>query len=561
MPTSHVDRWYPWIAFLVFAVVGAIILWPVPLHPQTLVFAQSGDPFGVLYSLFQSRAAWPALVFPAQPFLVITTTLASRMVGEVAAYNLIIYSGYVLTGFSGYLLGKQLTKNQLAGFFMGLVLTLSPFHVSRSLQHLGLANLQWILFFAWSLLQFDEQPTLVRAALVSLFFIITTLDSNLYGLFALGLLVIGITTKLLWWLCNRKRTMPAKQTILGILLGAIFAILVITPTLSPIFAPATPATTSSSVPIRTISELTAYSAQWFSYVLPSPNNPVFGTITANLYTKSLAASGSNLTELSLYVGWVTIILAAIGIIVTAFNRSMPRTRWLAGTLSLFALLNLWSSFAPTMRIGSIILPTPSQWLYPHLPFLRVYSRFGFAVLIGVSGLAAIGLAQVVRQVKTPRQRAALFLTILILSTAELLALPSDHTIAVDASHLPAAYQALPANQPVYLAEYPLLPGDEPAGYDYLLWDRIHRARLLYSELADSTHDADRRALADPTQFIVVTALKNRGINYLIVHPALYTGTLARKHPFEVSGVAPTLSDPRLVLMRQFSDGTELYHLQ
>ncbi|MBU0633739.1 MAG: hypothetical protein KKB82_09210, partial [Candidatus Omnitrophica bacterium] len=75
----------------------------------------------------------------------------SILTGEVVAYNLQIMSGFFLSGIAMYMLVAYFTKNRPASFFAGVVLMLCPYHFARSWDHLGLSNMEWMIFYMLAL--------------------------------------------------------------------------------------------------------------------------------------------------------------------------------------------------------------------------------------------------------------------------------------------------------------------------------------------------------------------------------------------------------------------------
>ncbi len=103
------------------------------------------------------------------PFITTTTTLypiwnwfnkhLALIVGEVAAYNLQIISGFFLAAVAMYCLVYYFTKNKLASFFSGVIFSLCPYHFARSWAHLGLTQIHWMVFYILSLFVLIERRT------------------------------------------------------------------------------------------------------------------------------------------------------------------------------------------------------------------------------------------------------------------------------------------------------------------------------------------------------------------------------------------------------------------
>lgn len=550
-------RWSVVWIILAYLGIAALATWPLIFHLSTELFSTPGDPYGAVWNLHEIARTGVPLSFPASPLLLIPSAILTRLFGDVTAYNLLILTGYVLTGIAGYGLGFRLTNQRRAAFLTGLILTLSPYHVSRSLQHLGLANIHWLIFFVSSLIDLDRSPTTQRGMVAGIWFALVILDTYLYGLFAL----VAAVTYLIWliarWSSQRlildsarsgSLWRPVRSVGLALVVGGLISL----PSLWPVIAGTTEI---PGLVARQVSELTTYSAQWFAYLTPLPNNPLVGLFTGSWYDASLAVSGSNLTELSLYLGLSVLGLAGIGIRSLVRRRSSPYLLFFLG----LGGVGIVFSFAPTIPLLGFDLPTPSRWIYSLLPFLRVYSRFGLLTLIATAALASIGVAYVLSRLATRSERSLATGALALLIVVDLWSLPTNHLRAADRGALPTAYQQLDGGSTVYLAEYPLWGDDEPAGYEYLLWQRLHGARLLYQDLGSTARETARRALLNPADPAVIDKLAALGITHVMIHRQLYTEEQVRRHPTEFgSATPPIVTDPRLTLVGHFADGTDLY---
>src|SRR5439155_26948553 len=69
--------------------------------------------------------------------------LATRLFGAVAAHNLVLYSGYVLSGASMYLLVRYLGCVRLVAVWAGLVYIVFPWHLART-PHASLVHLEFL---------------------------------------------------------------------------------------------------------------------------------------------------------------------------------------------------------------------------------------------------------------------------------------------------------------------------------------------------------------------------------------------------------------------------------
>lgn len=557
------------IASLTYALIGIVITFPLILDFGGSIVATAGDPFGALYSLWLSVREPIVSAFPHAPVLVWTGALLTKFFGEVVAYNLMVLSGFVLGGAATFALVYRLTRSVSGSFIAGLILMLSPYHVAQALQHVGLANLHWIILFLLALLWFDEKPSAGRGVIFAISFAVTMLDSYLYGIFAMLIVALFATWRFGLWLAHSQRKPWHRHQWASLALSLALGFALIIPALYPVFGSLTAAETKSVELVRSGSssaELAAFSARGFAYVTPPPDNILFGSQTRPLYEEA-AQRGTNVTELSLYLGFSTIILALVGIV--GLKRTPiihPRARRWASFWILLAVVALYFSFAPTMNLLGLEVSAPGGLLFEFIPLLRVYSRFGLLVLIPTTILAGFGVAWIAARIRSTKARWATIAMIAMVIVSDLLALPSDRVVAVDAQHAPAVYQWLASSEAGSvgsIVEYPLVPPAEPDGYSYQLWARIqphHSINLDYAQTGDSE---ERAQLADLNREDTLGRLRAKGVTHVLIHTEKYTPQMAIKYPLEYHGGAPVYlspSEPGVFIEGTFGT-TNVYRIQ
>jgi hypothetical protein len=101
-----------------------------------------------------------------------------------------------------------------------------------------------------------------------------------------------------------------------------------------------------------------------------------------------------------------------------------------------------------------------------------------------------------------------------------------------------------------VADYPLLPADDPVGQRYLGYQRAHRCALVYGAPVNSDWENERQQLLDPTRSETLDALIARGVRYITIHNQMYDDPAqVKKYPVEYShGMAPKINDSRLSLI-------------
>jgi hypothetical protein len=158
-------------------------------------------------------------------------------------------------------------------------------------------------------------------------------------------------------------------------------------------------------------ETIANSASLASYLVPPQN-----TISGRWWTENISQQpGAIWGEQSLFAGWSTLALALVGMVGLLRGRDLPRRAWVFPALSVAGfLLSLGPS--PSLLGGSNY--APFGWLsdLPGFEGLRAPARFAIVMMLGVSGMAAIGGMVVGRTVTAGRR--VLVLAVVPLMLAE-----------------------------------------------------------------------------------------------------------------------------------------------
>jgi hypothetical protein len=295
-------------------------------------------------------------------------------------------------------------------------------------------------------------------------------------------------------------------------------------------------------------DLLPYGSRPWEYVLPAYTNPHFGTaawLTAHLHD-------SNFSESSLYVGWVTILLAG-GWLIWALTarRGLGREQKFVG-IGFTVLVAAALLFSLPSPIPHTSLPTPSLLVWEVASQFRVPTRFQALVMAALVPLAALGLAGICRRALLESHTRGAVVAVCaffgFLSWYEL-SVTSPGLTAVNVP--PAEYRALRAAPPGIVAEYPLVTLDEARNSDYVFWQRFDRRRLLNGGALGSFPDAVRDALVDPAAPGTAGALSELGVSTILLHPDVYTALgLAKQAPRQLgSGYQ---------LLGRYPDGTSTW---
>lgn len=604
-------HWYiDTLIFSFFILLSLIVTYPLIFRMKNLLYGYSGDPHGLVWWFWWWKYAmlnhipWRSISLLAAPFGLDLTgifnplaihypaLLLTTMTDEIFAYNFMILLTFPLSALMVYYLVHRFTENKLASMFSGILYAFSPYHFSHAYCHLGLAHIQWLPFYLLTLFRLDEKRTYGNALLCALAFSLNFHAESYYGYFALILTITFVLFKMgygwreRWQGLRNKRlsgypvTRLSGEQKLGsrikdpasrmhsfmVILAAISVALALVlptfyPTLKAVHTAPKAESTVFAPYIRSLQEFFGLSARPLGYLLPSQDNPIFGR-----YTKDFVKTpfyGGHITEHTLYLGWVGIILSIVA--VRGWRRknkeqvrkweSEPRKvasqqrgkqasggqraeaiklssyqaiKYSASSIQdqgsriqkgvsffLFAgIVALIFSYSPYTEIGNFRIFFPSYFMYKVLPMFRVYARFGILVMLSISVLAGIGLAHILEKITSPGKRGFFFILILLLVFVEFA--PTLPTAAIETSP-PPVYQWLAQEEGDFIiAEYPV-----ETDYYYMFYQRIHQKRLVNGALPGTPAYEVRNKISDILNPRTPGILKFLGVRYVILHPDRY----------------------------------------
>ncbi len=291
------------IVFCAAAVLTLVMAAPVILHPTTRLFGNEivgrhHDPFTVM-------AQWQSSLNPRVQMQVATDwpgMALTRIVGPVAAFNMVILASFPLAALAAWLFTSYLTSSRTAATFAALAFAFSTFHVAHAAYHPHVAQVGWMPLYLLALWMAIDRFTVFRgvmligsAALVGL--------SNFYGALIAAVLtpVVVIARALVGPRGEELARTVVTLTMLA-LAGAAFVYLlapgILTGRLDPSWA-------------FPYADLKLYGARWWAYGMPGVEHPTMGTWARSFFT----AHGVHeaLLEQQLAPGWPILLLALIAL--------------------------------------------------------------------------------------------------------------------------------------------------------------------------------------------------------------------------------------------------------
>jgi O-antigen/teichoic acid export membrane protein len=429
--------------------------------------------------------------------------LATQVVGSVAALNLVVLSGLVLSGAVMYLLARYLGCAPLVAAWAALTYIIFPWHLARA-EHASLMHIEVLAVLLLALVAASRRPTWSRFGLVGAATLACWLTSGYYGAEAVitaAAFAVGAAITMSW--------QRAARVAVGSVAAAFAATAVI-----GVVAAATGTGTGAGIG-RVVGDLSIYGLRPVELVVPPADSLVFGDQLAGFWESR--THGSNPTEITNYLGLLTFALALAWVALALRRRKSISDAHLWATGGLVAVVVagvLFAAPSPILLFGHEVW-TPSRLLYEAVPAFRVPSRWDPLIMTALIPLAALGLQAawrpLSRRTSRPALAAVLALGAMVLSFVELAIPPAENRFRT--MPLPPEYAAVERTPPGILAEYPL-------GYSdiYRLWQLEHRRPLLNSNQADTPADYARLVLLDPSEPGTAQALSLLGVTTISVHP-------------------------------------------
>jgi len=456
--------------------------------------------------------------------------LATKIVGEVAAYNLVVLSGYVLSGGVMYAVARYLGCNRLVSAWAGFVFIVFPWHLARA-EHASLVHIEVLALLILTLVAAAREPSWPRFALVGAATLACWLTSGYYGAEALitsAAFGIGAALAL-----DRRRGL---RLALGLSAGALLATAVLS------LGSFTSGVNRGAGLHRQATDLTSLGLRPQDALVPADGNLVVGDALRSWRASHL--HGTNVTEGSDYLGWLTIALAVLWLVV-AWRRRDSLRPVTAGLITAAVVGLLFAAPSPVTIFGRDVW-MPSRLLWEVVPAFRVPARWTPLVMAALIPLAALGL-----QVLSSRFARSTLAAVTLVGAAaaisffELAIAPADNRFRT--KPVPAEYLTVESAPPGILAEYPLGSSDV-----FRFWQREHGRRIVNGAPAATSADEARLVLLDPAATGTAPALKLLGVSAIVVH----------KHAVADVEVAPRTPTPHdgYRLLARYDNGDSVWEV-
>jgi len=488
---------------LLFAGLTAVMTYPQVRYLATGVSPDIGDPL-----LSTWRLSWvahqvtrdPLHLFDANIFhptrftlafsdamLVPALTVAPLVwagVPPLVAYNLLLLSGFALSGIGMFVLVRSLTGQVGAALVAGFIFAFLPFRFMHY-AHLELQMAQWMPLCAWAFHRTLQTRRLRDGVLTGLFFALQTLSSLYYGIFFGTFLVPLAGVLFLTAGIDRLR-----GAIRPLLIGAAVVGVLVIPIALPYIA------ARQSVGERPLWEIEFYSATPQNYLAAHGRNDAFGRVTRGLGQQ----------ERELFQGFFVPLIALVGLWPPL---SAARIGYLLAAILVFEV---------SLGFNGFSYPFLHAYVLPYRG-LRVPARMAMLVGFSLSILAGYGVARMTAD----RTK----LTRLVITLVAGLLVFAEYRSTLELRHVwsspPPVYQRLRDEPPSVLMELPLKSPDIYLEPVYMYFSIFHWHKLVngYSGFSPPSYVRLLRLAAKFPERESVAELRGRDVDFIIVHGALF----------------------------------------
>lgn len=556
-------------AFIIYPVVLFIILTSLLTFPLILKINSSipgsdttDEPYAALWNFWWLEYSWqnslpehkPLIAMPwgidnyksGQPLWNSFNKWFSVLTNNIFTYNLEALFGFFLSALFMYYLALYVTENAAASFLSAIIYAFCPYHFARAWQHLGLSMTQWMPLYILAILKLKNNPNIKYGILsAAAYFLVFSFD--LY--YAYFMFIVSIVFILFLFIHRWKAKLKDAgyfkndfRVIKMMFFSGILAFLFAMPVICNIFqdrlnySGKAPAVYNSFK--RPFEDLFSQSARPLSYFLPATAHPIFGKFTEHFVGSFLY--GESLTEHTVYLGWVPILLAFVAfrrwrkgkkLSVVSCQLSDKREDFY---ISFFVVLTIaaWlSSQPPWWNILGFKLYMPSFFMYKIAPMFRAYCRFGIVVMLGIAVLAGYGFKFILEKFKNKIAKVgiAMFFSSLILF--EFWNYPPFRVI--DVSKAPIVYYWLGQQSGDFvIAEYPL--DINGANELFRFYQTKHKKKIINCTTPGTFANRVARKIVKLSDLDTAQALSSIDVKYVLVHKGDYLNTELAKDREELN---------------------------
>jgi hypothetical protein len=394
------------VAFVIFLAIALAMFANITLNMSTMAPGSGGDSYlnlwdvwWVNYAIFNLHATiwqtnllfWPIggdLTTQTMSPLGAILTLPFQAINVPFAYNVLFFLGFAFSGITMFFLADYLTRNKYAAFFAGLVFAFSAVHIAQSYSHIDWISVEWIplaLLFFLKLLNSNNKRYRDVVGFSVAFVLISFMGDMEQALMSVMLFVLVLAV----YAFNKhgRRLLLNMKFWQAIVISMILAFILgsfgYLPILHTILSPQGISGVNS---LNDIQHNEIWSANLFSFFIPSYYNGIFNSLFSKAYNSQYSIFSPDPTERTAYIGYIVLALALYAIYTDRNNAKL----WLA-----IGIVFAWLAMGPYIQIGTSVTGLPGlYYLYHSIPALNIIrepGRFDFIATVAIAMLAALGV--------------------------------------------------------------------------------------------------------------------------------------------------------------------------
>jgi hypothetical protein len=438
--------------------------------------------------LFDTNIFYPErLTLTLSDPMILPALTAAPLLGvgvhPVITYNLLLFSGFWLSGIATYLLVERLTGSRRAAFVSGLMYACYPYRFEHY-GHVELQMTQWMPLILLALHLFIATGGWRYAIAVGLFGVAQLYSSMYYAVFFLVFATpVGIGLLLVYRPRFRRVVLPLSA-------AAVVACLLAVP-IARVFVAAQPMKGE-----RGIHEVAYFSAWPTDYLRSQRHSAIWRE-------RMLPPE----PERALFPGAAPLALAAIGL-------APP-----VGAMRLVYTAGLLTAFDGSLGLNGVIYPYLYRW-FGLVRGMRVPARFAAIVGLALSILAGFGARRAMQWRRSPHWELAVFVGLIAF-------IMIDARQALMLSPVwkkpPPIYQRLKSTPGPILAEFPMGEPTEVGGNTpYLYFSLWHWSRMVngYSGFTPPSYAELHKEIVNFPRDEAIAVLRARGVTHVTVNCGL-----------------------------------------
>ena len=517
-----------WLEYLLLGclvLIGvAVITWPMFASPATVIHGIPGDSTGSIYDLWYAKKfgfsflpgfrnnllSYPVGMSSGGPLLLpgallfLPGVFLTGIANEIFAYNVLITLGMLLPVFASYTFFRLIPFSRFISMALAVGFILAPYHQLSELSWYGQSQLAGVPLAAIAALRFQREPSQRHLIYVALSVVIGFLTNAYVGLMAAVLILCGLIVGVVAHRRLMLRRLMELTWKTWIAVSILFTV-----TTATLFILSSLVKKDIS---RSSAELDVYGLRLSELFHPTPYS-AFGDSRLGLRGVT-NLHGSNLIEVSQYVGLSVLILSIGGVIVSVLKKKSMQIQCFA---SLLVVVSFWFGASQGLKFGPVKIITPANLINQVTPFWRVYSRFGLLVFFGLLILAGVFLQYCSELIKRPWLRSAMLISVLFILVIDLLIAGPGATMKFSS---PSYIQFLSKQGAGVVMEYPLAGGN-----DTLRYQRRLDQRNLGLPSVNGGYETDSRlirlGLDDPRGLKAIEGLSALNVRWVVIQDWVY----------------------------------------